>query len=120
MLCALVLCLLSAAREVGMDWCLWIHSEDHLESVALFPFQGRWWFYLPSVGSYETTVPAAQPPPIDLFDPSLRCRVLPEPRTADLLNGCLPRAIAEVRQKGGRVRITRGLAGRVGHAERVP
>lgn len=92
-----------AARITGQQECVWFSNRDRLESAALFPFEGQWWAYHPELGSRPTSVPSCFPAPFDIFDPSLRCKVLPKPKDADLLNGCLPRAIASQRIHGGAI-----------------
>jgi hypothetical protein len=119
-LCALLLCSCTtdpnagmvAARITGQSEYLAFSSNGKADSAAIFPHDGRRYIYHPSFGS--RTLPEGDYPATACLPGSVMAPVLAEPRDADLLNGCLPRAIAETRKKGGRVVIAQN------HARRVP
>src|SRR5690242_4782701 len=105
-----------AAREAGVGTCLKFTRNGKPDSAALLPFDGQWWFYHPSNGSTSTGVPTSSAPPslaarlyLDGISgrPTLE-KVRAFPLFAELQNGCLPRAMAEVRLKGGIIQKTRG------------
>jgi hypothetical protein len=113
-----------AARNAGVGSYLQFTRNGKPDSAALLPFEGRWWFYHPSNGSTSTGIPASSPPPtlaarlyLDGISgkPTLE-EVKAFPLTAELQNGCLPRALSEVRMGGGvlqkapgHVQVTRSL-----------
>lgn len=100
---------MEAARRMGQKQCLAYSWRGRGETAAVFPFAGRTWVYHPTTGSAV----------IDGHDPlsipgSVWTPVQCVHQDARLDGACLPLAIADVRQNGGRVVI----AGH--HAFRVP
>ena len=111
---------MTAARMVGETKCLEVQRYGKTETVAVFRFANRLWFYHPSTGSVSTTLPLAQAK-------AVYCHLVLKGVEGDsrwvsangrnlfpLLNGCLPEAIAETHQFGGNVAMT-GM-----HAHRIP
>jgi len=116
-----------AARLTGESHCLSFIRHGKPDTAAMFRFDGYWYIYDHERGSQCTLTRATKPPPpwIHQWLDGVEGRatwipVSAEPKDADLRNGCLPRAIAEARQKGGRVLIMPN--GRPGEADaqRVP
>jgi hypothetical protein len=106
-----------AAREAGMRKYLEFSRNGERDSAALIPFEGQWWFYHPSSGSTSTTIPSTHDPPrwVGYYLDGVSGRpkwksVKSYPEEAELRNGCLPRALAGVRESGGHVEKSPGHA----------
>jgi hypothetical protein len=97
-----------AARISGMPQYLSFQRNGSLESAALLPYKGQWWFYHPDTGSVPTMTPTSKEPPnyVALFLNGVETRpiwkdVKNEPADARLDMGCLPRALHSNRINGG-------------------
>jgi hypothetical protein len=107
-----------AAREAGLRTYVGFTRDGKPDSGALLPYDGQWWFYHPSNGSTSTGIPVARtPPPLlaRLYLDGVTGRPAMEPVKAypvmaDLRNGCLPRALGDVRRSGGFVEKLPGHA----------
>ncbi len=116
-----------AARIAGESHCLSFIRRGKADTAAMFRFNDYWYIYDHERGSQCTLTRATKPPPpwIHQWLDGVEGKgtwipVSGEPKDADLRNGCLPRAIAEARQRGGRILISPN--GRPGEADaqRVP
>jgi hypothetical protein len=118
-LCALLLCSCAtdpnagmvAARLTGQPEYLAFSRNGKADSAAVFPFAGKRYIYHPSFGS--AALPPGDYPATACIPHSFLAQVQFEPRDAFLPHGCLVRAIADVRAKGGRVAMANGDARRV-------
>jgi hypothetical protein len=102
-----------AAREMGLTNYVEFQNDGRTDSAALFYWRGNWWVYHPSIGSLKTAlankdkVPLVAVRSIQGATGPLKWKpVGTYPHTAELRNGCLPRAIAEIRKNGGAVLLT--------------
>jgi hypothetical protein len=102
-----------AAREMGLSNYVEFKSHGKTDSAALFYWRGNWWVYHPSFGSMKTALDDKGKVPLvaalainGATGPLLWKPVGTNPLTAELKNGCLPRALAEVRKNGGGILIT--------------
>jgi hypothetical protein len=102
-----------AAREMGLTSYVEFKRNGKTDSAALFHWRGNWWVYHPSFGSMKTalenkdSIPLVATLAIDGATGPLAWKpVGTKPMTAELKNGCLPRALAEVRKYGGAFVVT--------------
>lgn len=96
-----------AAHQVGMRKYLAFERHGKPDSAAVIPFNGKWWFYHPSMLVQPSLLETTQEPQPwmarqlnGVTNPRFEWTGNPEPRY--LPNGCLPYAIASHRIHGGR------------------
>jgi hypothetical protein len=106
-----------AAREMGLANYVEFKNNGKADSAALFFWRGNWWVYHPSFGSMKTVMedPDSVPLMVTLVIDGAVGPLQWKPITdmslkAELTNGCLPRAVAEVRKHGGGILITQNHA----------
>lgn len=103
-----------AARQSGAAHYLAFTRNGQPDSAAVFPFLGRWMVYHPSLGaSIDTLVPTTKPAPmwvhawLDGVEGSAHwVGVTPGPMDEAQPYGCLPYALASLREHGGALVIT--------------
>lgn len=89
-----------AARLLGQKQYLAFKINGHLDSAAVFSFEGHRYIYHPAFGS------ARMPDGVSVLDYFPGCMWVPVlcvPRTANLANACLPLAITQAWKRGGTV-----------------
>lgn len=106
---------MDAARMVGQKHCLAFKNHGELDTAALFEYDNKTFIYHPDKGS--AVLPNDNRSVQERFP---GCVILPvfAGTNTNIPNGCLPRAIAEVREKGGHVVFLK-LQG-YNHAYRAP
>lgn len=92
-----------AARMLGEKRYLAFKINNRVESAAVFSFEGHRYIYHPAFGSAR--MPDGNYSALDYFPGCMWVPVLCVPRTANLENACLPRAIAQAKATGGKVRL---------------
>ncbi len=92
-----------AAREMGLKEYIIFPRGGHYDTAVIFEFQGKKWMYHPSIGSF----PVSDEHVKELRDHGFMLPVLAQDKISPLPEGCLPRAIADVRAHGGHV-VTSG------------
>lgn len=88
-----------AARRMGQTHYLSVPKDGKLMSAAVFNFNGMTHIYIPWIGS--SPIPTIDP--VSIFSGSSVEPVRPLPRSALLTYACLPSAIIDVREKGGKI-----------------
>jgi hypothetical protein len=106
---------LVAAREMGLTNYVEFKNNGKPDTAAMFYWRGNWWVYHPSIGSMRTALDDPDTVPLvaalaikGATGPFVWRKMDSKTRflRADLPNGCLPRAVAEVRKHGGGIFVT--------------
>lgn len=106
---------LVAAREMGLTNYVEFNNDGKPDTAAMFFWRGNWWVYHPSIGSMRTALDDPDTVPLvaalaikGATGPFVWKKMDSKTRflRADLPNGCLPRAVAEVRKHGGAILVT--------------